>query len=108
MNHPHDITRILREIASGTKTSVGDHWSTEWCNDAADYIDELRANLYVVHMDTDILKVGSESECHAHKDAQKFNTSCWQIHPLSEFGSVCYDEGWDSAAAQGATQGPEY
>lgn len=40
-----DITQILREIASGTKTSLRDPWSKNWCNDAADEIERLRAKV---------------------------------------------------------------
>ena len=110
MGSTHNITRILREIASETKTSAGDHWSTDWCNDAADYIDKLRSRktLFVCHMEDTIMKIGTRDECQAHKDAQHFNTYCWHVNTMEDYGSFCFNEGFESAAAQGATQGPEY
>lgn len=105
-----DITQILREIASGTKTCVGDHWVLRRCNDAADYIDKLRSRktLYVCHMEDTIMMVGTQEECQAHKDAQHFNTYCWHVNTIVDYGSFCYDKGWKSAAAQGATLGSDY
>jgi len=49
-----DITEILRDIARGKINRVGDHWSPSYCNEAADVIEQLRA---------DNLKLEEEIQC---------------------------------------------
>jgi hypothetical protein len=36
-----ELIRILRDISSETRNEVGDLWSTSWCDDAADRLEEL-------------------------------------------------------------------
>jgi hypothetical protein len=94
-----DITEIMRDKAQGKKTELGDHWADSWCSEAAFYIDELRSKMHVVHMDTEILFTGTKEECQAHKDKQKFNTYCWKVHSLEEYGQACYNDGIEMADA---------
>jgi len=35
------LTKILREIAEGTRNEVGDYWSLTYCEEAADRIESL-------------------------------------------------------------------
>jgi len=37
-----DITEIMRDIAAERKNVIGDYWSRNWCENAADEIDRLR------------------------------------------------------------------
>lgn len=60
--------------------------------------------VYVLHMDTDILFVGTQEECQAKKDAQPFPTDCWKVNNLADYGEACYGAGYES----GEVVGPEY
>jgi len=46
-----DITEILRDIARGKTNRVGDHWSPSYCNEAADEIERLRAEIEGMYED---------------------------------------------------------
>jgi len=41
----NNITGIMRDIAAERKNSIGDHWGRHWCDEAADEIDRLRAEV---------------------------------------------------------------
>jgi hypothetical protein len=94
-----DITEIMRDIASETKNSVGDHWSTDWCDNAAEEIERLRkgTDIYILHLDTGIMFIGTFDECKSRKDEQPFPTDLWQISTISEYGQACYECGYDNA-----------
>jgi len=49
-----DITEVLRDIAAGKTNICGDHWSPSFCDEAADEIEQLRA---------DKLKLENEIQC---------------------------------------------
>jgi hypothetical protein len=40
-----DIVQIMRSMAKGERTTLGDCWSPTWCDNAADEIERLRAAL---------------------------------------------------------------
>lgn len=46
-----DITEIMRDIAAERKNSVGDYWSPDYCNEAADEIERLREEIEGMHED---------------------------------------------------------
>ena len=58
-------------------------------------------DIYVAHIGTDILCIGTEKECRDHKDAQTFRTDCWEIATVEDYGSSCYESGYDSGHDSG-------
>jgi len=50
----------------------------------------LSKDVYVIHIGTDIVMVGTEAECLAHKNAQDYNTDCWEIDNLDDCGYKCF------------------
>ena len=59
-----------------------------------------KETMYVCHMDTEILLVGTRKECQAHKDAQPFITDCWKVNKLEDYGHACYEMGYETAEPQ--------
>lgn len=62
---------------------------------------------HVLHMDTDIMFVGTQEECQSRKDGQPFPTDCWKVHTLQEYGEACFEDGYSMCAATGTLDGPE-
>lgn len=50
-----DITEIMRDMAAERKNSIGDHWSRNWCENAANEIDRLRAEVQELNNQIDNL-----------------------------------------------------
>lgn len=102
-----NLIKILRDMAAGRRNEVGDHWSKDWCGDAADYIEDMKdPNLqYVCYRETEILYIGNMDECEEFKAAeakklektQPLYTWNWQITSLAEYGEACYQQGYESA-----------
>jgi len=92
----------MRDKAAGRKNVLNDHWSDNWCDEAADYIDKLRTGkeTYVCQLDGEIILVGTQEECQAHKDAQGEFNFCWKVQTLQEFGNSQYEAGYDAAEPQ--------
>lgn len=57
--------------------------------------------IFVCHIGSDIMFVGTEQECKDHQRAQPFRTDCWKIHSLEDYGSECYSEGHDAGYDMG-------
>lgn len=49
--------------------------------------------IYVCHIETDVLCVGTKEECQQYKDAQPFNTDSWIVNSLEGYGNTCYTNG---------------
>lgn len=59
-------------------------------------------DLYVAHIDTSIVLVGTKKECEDHRKSMPYPTDCWRISSLESYGESCWSRGNDSGYDEGS------
>lgn len=57
--------------------------------------------VYVAHIGGSVMCIGTKEQCQSHKEAQPFNTDCWNICDVESFGEQCFESGYDSGHDSG-------